>query len=217
MIKIAPSILSADFSRLADEIRLVEAAGADLIHVDVMDGHFVPNISIGQPVIKSIRKVTDLPLDVHLMIENPDTYLKSFIEAGSDIITIHPESKTDLRWAIDAMRDAGVKPGITLKPATQVSQVEKFLPGLDVVMIMSVEPGFGGQAFLEGTLDKVDELRKTFKGEIEIDGGINKETISLAAQAGVDICVAGTAVFGASDPAKAIRELKAIASERGEN
>ncbi|MCD4740761.1 ribulose-phosphate 3-epimerase [archaeon] len=213
MIKIAPSILSADFSKLAEEIHLVEKAGADLIHVDVMDGHFVPNITIGQPVVKALSKATDLPLDVHLMIEHPDRYLKSFAEAGANIITIHPEANTDIKSALKTMEDLGVTLGLALKPATPIQQIKPYLKDLDVVMIMSVEPGFGGQTLLPGTLTKITELKKQFKGDIEIDGGINTNTIKDAVKAGANIIVAGNAIFGAKYPAKALKELKDLAND----
>ena len=214
LIKIAPSILSADFSRLAEEIKTVEDAGADMIHIDVMDGHFVPNITIGSLVVKSLRKTTDLPFDVHLMVEEPDRYIQDFADAGSNIITIHPEADTDVNWAIQAMKEFGVKAGIAIKPATQIKEIKEYLRDSDVVMIMSVEPGFGGQEFLPGTLEKIRELRKKYKGEIEIDGGINKKTVPLAIKAGVDILVAGNAIFGSSNPAKSLKELKKLASKQ---
>lgn len=213
MIKIAPSILSADFGRLAEEIKTVEDAGADMIHVDVMDGHFVPNITIGQPVVKSIRKITDLPLDVHLMIQEPDKYLKEFAEAGADILTIHPEANTDLGWALQAMKDLGVKTGVALKPETPLKKIEDYLDDIEVVMIMTVKPGFGGQVFLPGSLTKLRELNQRFNGEIEVDGGINKNTLVDAVQAGANILVAGNAVFGSKHPGEALKELRKLADK----
>ncbi|MCD6414490.1 MAG: ribulose-phosphate 3-epimerase [Candidatus Diapherotrites archaeon] len=213
MIKIAPSILSADFSRLADEIAEVEKAGADLIHVDVMDGCFVPNISIGQPVVRSIRKTTKLPLDVHLMIEKPDRYLKEFIDAGSDRITFHIEADTDVNWCINTLREFGVSVGIALRPETPISAIRQILDGIDIVLVMGVEPGFGGQRFMESVLPKISELRKFFKGEIEVDGGVNRETICQVINAGADTLVAGNAVFGSGDSGKAVKELKKLATK----
>lgn len=213
MIKIAPSILSADFSRLADEIGKVEKAGADMIHVDVMDGHFVPNITIGQPVVKSIRKITELPLDVHLMIEKPDRYLKEFVDVGSDRISFHIESNTDVSWCINTLKQLGVEVGVALKPETSVSELKPYLDELDFVMVMGVEPGFGGQKFMDSVLPKIGELKRIFKGEIEVDGGVNKETICKVVSAGATTLVAGNAVFGSNNPAKAVKELREVASK----
>lgn len=213
MIKIAPSILSADFSRLADEIKKVEKAGADLIHVDVMDGHFVPNITMGQPVVRSIRKVADLPLDVHLMIERPDRYLKEFVDAGSDRVSFHVEADTDVGWCISTLKQLGVKVGIALKPETPASEIRQYLDEIDFIMIMGVEPGFGGQRFMENVLPKITELRRAYKGEIEVDGGVNKETICKVVNAGANTLVAGNAVFGSNDPGKSVKELRELASK----
>lgn len=213
MVKVAPSLLSADFSRLAEEVRKVENAGADCLHVDVMDGHFVPNISMGQPVVKSLRKVTELPLDVHLMIEEPDRYLKDFVEAGADVITVHPEANVELGRTIDTLRKMEVGAGVALRPSTPLETIEDYLGDLDMVMIMAVKPGFGGQKFMTQVLDKIRELDRIFDGEIEIDGGVNLETAPAAVEAGADILVAGTAVFGSDDPAETVEELRKVGSK----
>ncbi|MBU1862799.1 MAG: ribulose-phosphate 3-epimerase [Candidatus Omnitrophica bacterium] len=208
-VLVAPSILSADFGNLEREIRDIERAGADLIHIDVMDGHFVPNITIGPVVIKGIRKLTKMPLDVHLMIDEPIRYVKEFRDAGSDWITVHYESCDDLPETIEAVRRTGAQTGLSLKPKTAIDErVKQFLPILDVVLIMSVEPGFGGQKFMPEAVPKIIELRKLYKGLISIDGGINAEYAPVVRKAGVDVLVAGTAVFGQKDRAKAIEKLR---------
>ena len=199
-IKISPSILSADFSKLGSEIRDLEKAGADLIHIDVMDGHFVPNITIGPEVIKKLRKYTSLPFDVHLMISPVHDFIKDFADAGADIITIHPEATTDLINSIKKIKSYNKKVGISLNPETSVDKVLFVLNIIDLVLVMSVNPGFSGQKFIENTLDKVKLLRKEidekkFKVQIEIDGGINFENSKLAIKAGVDILVSGTTIF----------------------
>ncbi len=207
-VLIAPSILSADFSRLAEEIRDVEKAGCDVIHVDVMDGHFVPNLTIGPVVVKWIRKITRLPLDVHLMIEEPSRYLEDFKKAGADWITVHYEAcETDLKAVLDRIRAMGLKRGVSIKPATPAEVLEPFLPEIDLILIMTVEPGFGGQAFMEESVHKIPVLRKKFRGLISVDGGINAETAKKTLAAGADILVAGTSVFGKPDRAQAMREL----------
>ena len=213
-IKIAPSILSADFSRLGEEIRAVEAAGADIIHVDVMDGHFVPNITIGPLVVEACRKVTKLPLDVHLMIENPERYIADFAKAGADYITVHAEAAYHLHRLIQNIREhKGVKAAVSLNPATPLDALDYVLPDLDMVLIMSVNPGFGGQAFIPSQLDKIRALRKRIDDrklnlEIEVDGGVKPGNAAEIAAAGADILVAGSAVFGAKDYAAAIRGIR---------
>ena len=207
-ILIAPSILSADFSRLAEEIKAIEAGGADWVHIDVMDGVFVPNLTIGPLVVKSIRPVTGLFLDVHLMIDDPVRYVDRFADAGSDLITFHIEACDSPGDTIKRIRAKGKKAGISIKPGTDVSALEAVLDQVDMVLVMTVEPGFGGQAFMEEALDKVREIRNRFNGQIQVDGGINAETAPKAVDAGVDILVAGTAIFGREDYGKAIRELR---------
>jgi len=213
-VKIAPSILSADFSRLGEEIRAVEAAGADIIHVDVMDGHFVPNITIGPLVVEACRKVTKLPLDVHLMIENPERYIADFAKAGADYITVHAEAAYHLHRLIQNIREhKGVKAAVSLNPATPLDALDYVLPDLDMVLIMSVNPGFGGQAFIPSQLDKIRTLRKLIDDrrlnlEIEVDGGVKPGNAAEIAAAGADILVAGSAVFGAKDYAAAIRGIR---------
>ena len=214
-IKISPSILSADFSKLGDEVRDLEKAGADLIHIDVMDGHFVPNITIGPGIISKIRKCTSLPFDVHLMISPVHNFIKNFAEAGADIITIHPEATTDLESSIKKIKSFDIKAGVSLNPETPVDKVLTVLDSIDLVLIMSVNPGFGGQKFIESTLDKVKLLRKEIDKkkmsvQIEIDGGINFENSKMAKDAGVDILVSGTTIFkeNAGDLKKNIKLLK---------
>ena len=213
---IAPSILSADFSRLGDEVRAVEAAGAEVIHVDVMDGHFVPNITIGPLVVKAVRHVTDLPVDVHLMITEPDRYLKDFADAGADWITVHVEACVHLHRTLNYIRDLGKKAGAVLNPATSLSTLDYVLEELDLVMLMSVNPGFGGQSFIESTLEKTRRLRamldKVNPGAgIEIDGGISPRTIGRVAEAGANIFVAGSAIYGQNDYRAVIKEMKELA------
>jgi ribulose-phosphate 3-epimerase len=198
---IAPSILSADFSRLGNEIKAVETAGADWIHVDVMDGHFVPNITIGPLIVEAIRRVTALPIDVHLMIENPDNYIPAFAEAGASLISVQVEASIHLNRSVQLIRQCGARPGVVLNPSTPVQTLEWIIEDVDYVLIMSVNPGFGGQAFIKNSLDKVRTLRqliqrKNLKTLIEIDGGVNEKTIADIAAAGVDAFVAGSAIFG---------------------
>ena len=202
-IKISPSILSADFSILGDEIKNLEKAGADLIHVDVMDGHFVPNITMGPPIIKAIRKFTKLPFDVHLMISPVEKYIKAFADAGSDIITLHPEATHNLKRAIQTIKSHGKKAGVSLNPKTPISALIDVINDIDLILIMSVNPGFAGQSFMSEVLPKVSELRKMIndkklKIDIEIDGGINFETAPLAVKAGANILVSGTTIFSGS-------------------
>lgn len=222
MIKIAPSILSADFARLGDEVRAIDAAGADYVHVDVMDGHFVPNITIGPLVVEAIRPVTKLPLDVHLMIENPDQYVPAFAKAGADLIVVHAEAATHLHRTVQLIKSCGKKAGVSLNPATSLSVLDMILPELDLVLLMTVNPGFGGQSFIEGCLPKIAELRQRidYLGksiELEVDGGVKVENIEKVSAAGADVFVAGSAVFGAADYAATILELKenAARGQRG--
>ena len=202
-IKISPSILSADFSILGDEIKSLEKAGADLIHIDVMDGHFVPNITMGPPIIKQIRKCTKLPFDVHLMISPVEKYIKAFADAGSDIITLHPEATDNLKRAVQTVKSFGKKAGVSLNPKTPISALMDVINDIDLILIMSVNPGFAGQSFMGEVLPKVTELRKLIndkklKIDIEIDGGINFETAPLAVKAGANILVSGTTIFSGS-------------------
>ena len=208
---IAPSILSADFSRLASEIQDVEKAGSDLIHVDVMDGHFVPNLTIGPVVIRWIRKATKLPLDVHLMIDEPSQYLKDFKSAGADWITVHVEACKDVEKTLKEIRALGAKSGISLRPKTSLKKVVPYLSLVDLVLVMTVEPGFGGQSFMPDMIEKVKELRPLFDGFISVDGGIGPETIRVARNAGADIFVAGSSIFGVSDRNARIKELRKLA------
>lgn len=212
---IAPSILSADFARLGEEIRAVAAAGADVIHVDVMDGHFVPNITIGPLVVDAVRKITDLPLDVHLMIEEPDRYLEDFAAAGADWITVHVEVCRHLHRTVARIRELGKKAGVVLNPATPLSTLDLILGDVDLVMLMSVNPGFGGQSFIPATVDKVRRLKEMIVARnlavgIELDGGIGPATIGEVAAAGANIFVAGSAVFGRPDYGQVIAEMKSI-------
>ncbi len=214
---IAPSILSADFSRLGEEIRAVEAAGADWIHVDVMDGHFVPNITMGPLVLKAVRKVTGLPLDVHLMIENPDRFIPDFAKAGASLISVQVETCTHLHRTIHLIRECNCRPGVVLNPATPSSTLEWILEDLDLVTIMSVNPGFGGQKFIRSALQKIRDLRKWILSKklatlIEIDGGVNETTLPEVSEAGVDVFVAGSAIFQSPDYRKTISNFKQIIS-----
>lgn len=210
---IAPSILSSDFSRLEEEIKKIEKAGADLLHLDVMDGHFVPNITFGVPVIKSIRKCTKLPFDVHLMIENPEKYIDDFISSGADIITFHIESTEKTLENIEKIKKSGKKVGISLKPKTDLNEILPFLGKIDVVLVMSVEPGFSGQKFIIKTKDKIKKLKriideKKLSTKIEVDGGINSETVNIVKEAGADICVSGDSIFKSKNYTNSINLLK---------
>ncbi|MBP7056758.1 MAG: ribulose-phosphate 3-epimerase [Candidatus Omnitrophica bacterium] len=205
---IAPSILSADFSRLGEEVRAVEKAGADWIHVDVMDGHFVPNITIGPVVLKWVRPVTRLPLDVHLMIKNPERYIESFAKAGADIITFHSEVEEDPKELVKLIRYYKKKVGISIKPKTDIGKIGPVLSMVDMVLVMTVEPGFGGQGFIFDCLPKIEEVRRVFKKDLQVDGGVNIETAQEVIKRGANILVAGTAVFGTKDYAGAIRKLR---------
>jgi len=213
MIKIAPSILSADFSRLAEEVQAVDRAGADYIHVDVMDGHFVPNITIGPLVVDALRKVTDKPLDAHLMIENPDLYIADFAKAGADIITVHQEAVPHLHRTVQLIKSLGKQAGVSLNPATPVETLDVILDQLDLVLVMSVNPGFGGQAFISSALDKIRALRQriTQRGlatQLQVDGGIKVDNIRDVVAAGADVLVAGSAVFHSNDYAATITALR---------
>lgn len=212
---IAPSILSADFSKLGDEIRAVEDAGADWIHVDVMDGHFVPNITIGPLIVKAVRRVTSLPLDVHLMIENPERYIKDFAAAGADLISVQVEACVHLNRTIQMIKEIGLRAGVVLNPSTPLATIEWVLKDVDFVMIMSVNPGFGGQNFIPSSLDKIKDLRGLTRKNglstlIEIDGGVNEKTIKNISDAGVDVFVAGSAIFGSSDYKATISRLREL-------
>ena len=215
-VEIAPSILAADFASLGEGIRAVERGGATLLHVDVMDGHFVPNISIGVPVVASLRKATQLPLDVHLMIENPEQYIPLFAEAGADMISVHQEATAHLDRALAMIRDHGCKPGAVINPATPVSMLSEVLGSVDHVLVMSVNPGFGGQKFIPGVLEKIRQLKLTRERynlafRIEVDGGVGPENVADLVRSGAEILVAGTSIFHTPDPAEAVRAMKQMA------
>ena len=217
-VEVAPSILAANFAALGEAVRAVEEAGAHMLHVDVMDGHFVPNISIGVPVVESLRKATRLALDVHLMIENPEEYISAFAEAGADWITVHEEATAHLHRAVQAIKEHGCKPGVAINPATPVSLLSEILPDVDHVLVMTVNPGFGGQTFLPGAVEKIAQLSRAKSGytrqfRIEVDGGIGPDTVPTVVRAGAEILVAGTSIFHTADPAAAMRELQRLASE----
>jgi ribulose-phosphate 3-epimerase len=213
-IRIAPSILSADFGRLAEDIQAAEAAGADLVHVDVMDGRFVPNISIGPLVVKAVRKATRLPIDAHLMIVEPERYAEAFVEAGADLVSVHAEATPHLHRTLQAIRAAGGRPSVALNPATDLSALEWVLEVCAQVLIMTVNPGFGGQSYIPASTAKIRRLRQLADArglalDIQVDGGVNAETAGLVAGAGANVLVAGTAVFGAKDYRRAIADLRA--------
>ena len=215
---IAPSILSADFSKLGDEIKAVEDAGADWIHADVMDGHFVPNITIGPLIVEAVKSVTDLPIDVHLMIENPDNYISAFADAGASHISVQVETCIHLNRTIQLIKDCGANAGVVLNPSTPLASLEWVLEDVDYVLIMSVNPGFGGQAFIPSSLDKIKALRQQIRDRglsvlIEVDGGVNEKTIAEIASAGTDIFVAGSAIFGGNDYNKTIQSFRKKISE----
>lgn len=213
MVKIAPSILSADFSRLGEEVKAVEAAGADWIHVDVMDGRFVPNITVGPLVVEALRKVTELPLDVHLMIENADQYIEDFADAGADIISVHAEACPHLHRTIQRIKENGVRAGVVLNPATTLFALDEIIEQVDMVLLMSVNPGFGGQEFVGSVLSKIELLRNTLNEsgvelDLEVDGGVKPNNAAVIKQAGANVLVAGSAIFGSDDYKKAIEELR---------
>ena len=215
-MQLAPSILSADFSRLGEEIRSVDESGAHLIHCDVMDGHYVPNLTIGPLVVKAIRPVTELPLDVHLMVTNPDELVPAFVAAGADRITVHVEACVHLHRSLHAIREAGVRPGVALNPATPLSSIEEVLDEIDLLLIMSVNPGFGGQKFIPGALERLRRARalreaRGLEFDLQVDGGVGADNVAEVAEAGADIVVAGSAVFDGVDAAAATRRLLAAA------
>ena len=210
-ILVAPSMLAADFGRLAEETRRIEKAGADWIHLDVMDGHFVPNLTIGPQAVKALRPVTRLPLDVHLMIENPDRFVPQFVQAGADRVTVHAEAVRDLPSIIRQIHGLGAKVGVALRPQTGWEALQPGLEEMDLALLMTVNPGFGGQAFMPEVLPKIEALRKIYRGHIQVDGGINRDTAKAARSAGADVMVAGTYLFRAPDPAQAIAALKGLA------
>lgn len=216
MIKIAPSILSADFARLKEQVQLVERAGAEYLHLDIMDGHFVPNITFGAPVVASLRGFSNMVFDVHLMIENPDMYIESFIDAGADIITVHLEACRHLHRTLQLIKAKGIKAGVALNPHTSPSGLEYVLPMLDLILVMSVNPGFGGQDFIKESIPKIIKIRQMImdsgsEAEIQVDGGINVLTAPLVSSAGAKVLVAGSSVFGASDPVIAVKEIRKAA------
>lgn len=213
MVKIAPSILSADFSKLGDEIADVEKGGADYLHVDVMDGHFVPNITIGPLIVEAIKPVTNLPLDVHLMIENPDQYIPAFANAGASMITVHQEASVHLHRTIESIKTLDVKAGVVLNPATPAILIKDILSQVDMVLVMTVNPGFGGQSFIHETLNKIEQIATWRKQlglsfEIEVDGGVNVDTAKLCTDVGADVLVAGSAIFDRADRSQAIKEIR---------
>lgn len=218
MIKIAPSILAADFAKLGEEIKEVEKAGADLIHIDVMDGHFVPNITMGPLVVDAVRPITDLPLDVHLMIENPDAYIEQFVKAGADYITVHVEACPHLHRTLQLIRSYDVKSGVVLNPHTPVESILHVLDQVDMVLFMTVNPGFGGQKFIDTVLPKVKQLADIIQEhdlsiDIQIDGGVDEKTIGSCVEAGANILVAGSAIFGQKDRTAALQAIKAAGEE----
>lgn len=220
MVKIAPSILSADFSRLGEHVRIVEEAGAEYLHLDVMDGHFVPNITLGPPVVSALRKGSGMLFDAHLMIENPDLYAQRFIEAGADLVTVHAEASPHLHRTIQMIKKSGARAGVALNPSTHPSAIEYVLGMVDLVLVMTVNPGFGGQEFIAGMVDKIRAVREMLdragsSAEIQVDGGITTATAPLVYSAGATVLVAGSSVFGSADPGAAVRELRKAA--KGQN
>ena len=211
MARIAPSILSADFAALGDAIARVEAGGADLLHVDVMDGHFVPNLTLGPPIIESIRKRTRLPLDVHLMIEEPERWVETYVRAGADLVTVHVEAATHLQRCLTHVREAGARAGVALNPGTPAGTLQCVLDDLDLVLVMSVNPGFGGQSFIPAAYGKIREIRGLLGDrpvEVSVDGGVKRDNAGALARAGASVLVAGSAIFGSPDPAQEVRALR---------
>jgi ribulose-phosphate 3-epimerase len=218
-VRIAPSILASDFARLADEVAKVEQGGADFVHVDVMDGHFVPNITIGPPVVKALKRVTRLPLDVHLMISDPDRYLEAFVEAGAAIVTVHAEACRHLHRTLTRIRQLGAKAGVSVNPATPVEAVKDLAGEFDLLLVMSVNPGFGGQHFIAHSLEKIRQARTLLthagaSADIEVDGGVDTTNAAALVESGATILVAGVSIFGTPDPAEATRRLRAAAGAR---
>jgi len=218
MIKISPSLLSADFTRLGEEVKAAETAGADMLHIDVMDGHFVPNITIGPAVVAAINRITDLPLDVHLMIEDPDRFLLDFVEAGADYLTVHAEASTHLHRSVHWIKERGIKAGVSINPATPIWHLDDILPDLDMVLLMSVNPGFGGQAFIPFVLEKVKAVKNIIKQKklgtvIEVDGGVKLDNAKQIADAGADILVMGSAFFGSGDYAGLMKKFRGITGQ----
>lgn len=213
---ISPSILSADFARLAEAVQMVEAAGADWIHVDVMDGHFVPNLTVGPPMVEALRKVTSLPLDVHLMMTNPDDFIPEFVDAGADLLTVHVEACPHLHRTVQSIKERQVKAGVSLNPATSVTTLEEILGEVDLVLVMSVNPGFGGQQFISSSLDKIRRIRTMMNNSrssahLEVDGGVNLTNVASVIQAGANVLVAGSAIFGSKNIPETIRQMRTAA------
>lgn len=210
---ISPSILSADFARLAEAVQMVEAGGADWIHVDVMDGHFVPNLTVGPPMVEALRKVTSLPLDVHLMMTNPDAFIPEFVDAGADLLTVHVEACPHLHRTVQSIKERQVKAGVSLNPATSVTAIEEILGDVDLVLVMSVNPGFGGQQFISSSLDKIRRIRTMMtnsrsSAHLEVDGGVNLTNVASVIHAGANVLVAGSAIFGSKNIPETIRKMR---------